>query len=92
MPPSASSNKHGWRWALAVLVPLAVAVVTIMGSSKMAGLSQDEAVESHRQEREVVWDIPVLDTLAVWKRSMGTVGSGKLRFVDSFVQDQEQVQ
>jgi 6-phosphogluconolactonase (cycloisomerase 2 family) len=51
-----------------------------MSSSMMAGVSQDEALESHRLEREVIWDIPVLDTLAMWKRSMGKVGSGKLRY------------
>jgi hypothetical protein len=45
----------------------------------MMGLSADEANESHRLERDAVWDIPVMDTLRLWKRSMGSVGSGKIK-------------
>ncbi len=87
-----AAPKQSWRCAFAVLVPLAVAMLTVMSSSMMAGVSQDEALESHRLEREVIWDIPVLDTLAMWKRSMGKVGSGKLRYEIAYTNGDVQVQ
>jgi hypothetical protein len=62
-----------------VLIPLAIATATILVSTIMMGLSADEANESHRLERDAVWDIPVMDTLRLWKRSMGSVGSGKIK-------------
>ena len=74
-----------------VLIPLAIALATILVSTTLIGLSAKEAKESRRFERESVWDIPVMDTLRMWGRSMGTVGSGKLRFEEAYINLEEQV-
>ena len=71
-------NRGSSRWF--VLVPLAVALGTILVSTVMIGMSAESADESRRFEREPVWEIPIMDTLRLWKRSMGTVGSGKVKF------------
>ena len=91
---TASGPKGGGtgKCIFAVLVPLAIAMATILSSTIMAGVSEDVASESHRLEREAIWDIPVMDTLRMWKRSMGTVGSGKLRLEDSYENGEIQVQ
>ena len=78
------------RCVFSVLIPLAIATATILVSTVMMGLSAEEADESHRLERDAVWDIPVMDTLRLWKRSMGTVGSGKVRF--EFAYENEEIQ
>jgi hypothetical protein len=72
-------NSSCGRCVFSVLIPLAIATATILVSTIMMGLSADEANESHRLERDAVWDIPVMDTLRLWKRSMGSVGSGKIK-------------
>eukprot|EP00615_Pteridomonas_danica_P017362 CAMPEP_0114389040 /NCGR_PEP_ID=MMETSP0102-20121206/8389_1 /TAXON_ID=38822 ORGANISM="Pteridomonas danica, Strain PT" /NCGR_SAMPLE_ID=MMETSP0102 /ASSEMBLY_ACC=CAM_ASM_000212 /LENGTH=66 /DNA_ID=CAMNT_0001546799 /DNA_START=15 /DNA_END=212 /DNA_ORIENTATION=+ len=66
MAPSEAASLRG-RCAFAILVPFAIAMVTILSSTIMTSLSEDQAVESHRLEREAIWDIPVMDTLRLWK-------------------------
>jgi Tfp pilus assembly protein FimT len=64
----------------AIVVPFAIAMAIIL-SSIMTSVSEKQATESHRLvEREAIWGVPVMmDNLRQWKRSMGTVGSGKLK-------------
>lgn len=83
---------RGGRCVFAVLVPLAIAMVTILSSTIMTGVSEDAHADAHRLEREDIWDIPVMDTLRLWKRSMGSVGSGKLKLDHSYEDGEEQVQ
>ena len=90
MAPTLGSSQN-WRCVFAVLVPLAIATVTLLSSTVMVGLSHDEAVESHRLQRETIWDIPVMDTLRLWKRSMGTVGSGKVKLSHYYLDGDVQV-
>jgi hypothetical protein len=79
MAPSESTTMRGGRCVFAILVPFAIAMATILSSTIMTSVSEDQATESHRLEREAIWDVPVMDNLRKWKRSMGTVGSGKLK-------------
>ena len=82
---------RGGRCVFAVLVPLAIAMVTILSSTVMTGVSEDAHSESHRLEREAIWDIPVMDTLRLWKRSMGTIGSARLKLEVSYENGEVQV-
>jgi len=92
-PASAPQRSVGGsgKCVFAVVVPLAIALATILSSTVMTGVSEDAASEAHRLDREAIWDIPVMDTLRMWKRSMGTVGSGKLRLEDSYENGEIQV-
>lgn len=72
------------RCVFTVIVPLTIVTVTLLSSAVMLGLSHDKAVESHRLQRETTWDIPVMDTLRLWKRNMGTVGSGKVKLIHHY--------
>jgi len=94
MTPALASQKSiagSAKCVFAVVVPLAIAMATILSSTVMTGVSEDAASDAHRLEREAIWDIPVMDTLRMWKRSMGTVGSGKLRLEDSYENGETQV-
>jgi hypothetical protein len=66
-------------------------MITLLSSTVMMGLSHDEAVESHRLQRETIWDIPVMDTLRLWKRSMGSIGSGKVKLQVYYTDGEKQV-
>jgi hypothetical protein len=87
----ATTQERKSRGVFAIIVPLTIAIATILSSTIMTGVSEDAASESHRLEREAIWDIPVMDTLRMWKRSMGTVGSGKLRLENSYENGEIQV-
>jgi hypothetical protein len=89
--PSRGNGNVCTRLVFSVLIPLTLALVTIVISISMIGLSAEEASESRRFERENIWDIPVMDSLRLWKRSMGSIGSGKLRFEEAFINGEEQV-
>ena len=82
---------QNWRCAISILVPLLVATITLLASTVMVGVSHDESMEAHRLQRETVWDIPVMDTLRLWKRSMGTVGSGKVKLSHHYTDGEIQV-
>jgi hypothetical protein len=89
--PKGVGGSGNSKYAYAIFVPVTIAMATILTSTIMTGVSEDAASEYHRLEREAIWDIPVMDTLRMWKRSMGTVGSGKLRLEDSYENGEIQV-
>ena len=91
MAPGVQGYADAGGRCISVLIPLAIAMVTILVSTIMMGLSAEEADKFHRLERESVWDIPVMDTLRLLKRSMGTVGSGKIRYEFAYENGEKQV-
>lgn len=90
-PSESTATMRGGRCAFAILVPFAIAMATILSSTVMTRVSEDQATESHRLEREAIFDIPMMDTLRLWKRSMGTVGSGKLKLEEVYENGDVQV-